>query len=437
MPGDASSRWTATTLGDATTWLSGGTPSKSVRGFWGGTIPWVSPKDMKVFRIGTAQDWVTEAGVLAGSRLVPDGVTLLVVRGMILAHTFPVCLTTRPVAFNQDVKAVVPGPDVDGTFLAHWFVGHSERMLGLVTEATHGTKRIELADLLRFPLSLPPPPEQRRIVEVLDTLDLAILKTEQIVTKLQQVKLGLIHDLLTCGLDENGELRDAKRYPNTFKHSPVGQIPATWNVWSLGALVRRHGGLIQTGPFGSQLHAREYVREGVPVVMPQDITEGLIDEAHVARVSSRKAWDLRRHALRENDAVFARRGDLSRCTAITALEAGWLCGTGCLLVRLPDDALSSDWLTAVYRHHIGQRQILGLAVGSTMANLNGTILASLQIPVPPLKEQLHACRRLESIQVWINRERAELQKLIVLKSGLMKDLLAHKVQVRVSDEVAA
>ena len=191
--------WLTTSLGEVTTWLSGGTPSKAMPSYWGGDIPWVSPKDMKQFRTGDAQDRITGSGVLAGSRTVPADSVLIVVRGMILAHTFPVCLTTREVAFNQDVKAVLAGEGVDGTYLAHWFVGRSERLLGLVTEATHGTKRIDLRDLQSFQLQLPPLPEQRRIAEILDTLDEAIRKTEQVIAKLQQMKQGLLHDLLTRG----------------------------------------------------------------------------------------------------------------------------------------------------------------------------------------------------------------------------------------------
>ncbi len=74
-------------------------------------------------------------------------------------------------------------------------------------------------------MPLPPLPEQRRIAEILDTLDEAIRKTEQVIAKLQQMKQGLLHDLLTRGIDDNGELRDPERHPEQFKDSPLGRIP--------------------------------------------------------------------------------------------------------------------------------------------------------------------------------------------------------------------
>jgi type I restriction enzyme, S subunit len=189
--------WEVRSLGTLAAWLSGGTPSKAIPTFWNGNIPWVSPKDMKQFRTGDAQDHVSEIGITAGSRLVPRDSILIVVRGMILAHTFPVCLTTREVAFNQDVKALVPVAGVSGVYLGHWFQGHTSAMLGLVTEATHGTKRIDLADIQGFRMALPPQDEQRRIAELLDEHDEQLRLESVERDKLRTLKQGLMDDLLT------------------------------------------------------------------------------------------------------------------------------------------------------------------------------------------------------------------------------------------------
>jgi type I restriction enzyme S subunit len=86
------------------------------------------------------------------------------------------------------------------------------------------------SDIAKFEFDLPPLPEQRLIAEILDTLDKAIRKTEQIIAKLKQLKQGLLHDLLTRGIDENGELRDPERHPEQFKDSPLGRIPREWGV---------------------------------------------------------------------------------------------------------------------------------------------------------------------------------------------------------------
>ena len=113
--------WRVIPLSDVGVWSSGGTPDKQEERFWAGTIPWVSPKDMKQARIADTIDHVSEAAIGNGTRLAPRGTILIVVRGMILAHTFPVALTERDVAFNQDIKALVSNTDYDPEFLLYWF----------------------------------------------------------------------------------------------------------------------------------------------------------------------------------------------------------------------------------------------------------------------------------------------------------------------------
>lgn len=90
------------------------------------------------------------------------------------------------------------------------------------------------AVILRAPLRIPPLHEQRRIAEILDTLDETIQKTEQVIAKLQLMKQGLLHDLLTLGLDDNGELRDPERHSEQFKESHLGLVPKDWSVKPLG-----------------------------------------------------------------------------------------------------------------------------------------------------------------------------------------------------------
>lgn len=319
---------------------------------------------------------------------------------------------------------------IDRSFLGT--VLSSERVVGRqVDRLSHGSIMAGLSSAIvrRLELPLPPISEQRRIAGILDTLDETIRKSEQVIAKLQQMKQGLLHDLLTRGIDDNGELRDHERHPKKFSDSKLGRMPKDWQISTIGELIRITGGVIQTGPFGSQLHAEEYVDIGVPVVMPQNIRDDVIDLTNIALITWRKARELARHFLRLGDAIFARRGDLTKCSAIHEREIGWLCGTGCLLVRVAPETMLADWFTAIYRHDIGQRQVLARAVGSTMVNLNGSILANFLVPLPPLQEQIHFVEREESLRQRLTTEQAELTKLRTIKHGLLDDLLTGRVRV--------
>ena len=156
--------------------------------------------------------------------------------------------------------------------------------------------------------------------------------------------------------------------------------------------------------------------------MPQDIGDGRVKLDQIARISEDTAHRLSRHRMQVGDVVLARRGDLERCAAIGHREESWVCGTGCLLVRLPPKVMRPEWLALVYRHEVGQSHVRAHAVGSTMPNLNTGILAGMSIPLPPTDVQDMALAVIAGQKTTIEAERAHVAKLRSLKAGLGADL---------------
>lgn len=145
--------------------LGGGTPSKANPEFWDGAIPWVSPKDMKVDEIKDAQDHISISAIEQSStRLIPKGSLLMVVRGMILAHSFPTAITAVSVTINQDMKAILPFRADLIRFLLLLTKGLKPEVLRLVLRSTHGTCKLLTDDLFSLPIPIPPLAEQCRIV---------------------------------------------------------------------------------------------------------------------------------------------------------------------------------------------------------------------------------------------------------------------------------
>ncbi|MGE0007566.1 MAG: restriction endonuclease subunit S [Parvibaculaceae bacterium] len=161
----------------------------------------------------------------------------------------------------------------------------------------------------------------------------------------------------------------------------------SWQKRLLGELCDEGGGLIQTGPFGSQLHQSDYQPFGTPVVMPKDIVDGRVSEDTVARVGQEDVRRLSRHQLEAGDIVYGRRGDIGRCALIGPREKGWLCGTGCLLVRLGAAEVMPDFLFFFLNHPKTIAWIYGQAVGATMPNLNTGILRSVPVRFPDRNTQ--------------------------------------------------
>lgn len=153
---------------------------------------------------------------------------------------------------------------------------------------------------------------------------------------------------------------------------------------TLGSIAAPNG--LQTGPFGSQLKAEEYTEYGVPVVMPKDIYAGNISENSIARVPEQKAKKLGKHRIKPGDIIFPRRGDLGRIAVVTQENEGWLCGTGCLRVRLKDD-VDIDYIHQYVQLALVTRWLETNALGQTMLNLNTEIISNLPIFLAPINEQ--------------------------------------------------
>lgn len=291
-----------------------------------------------------------------------------------------------------------------------------------------GLKHLQKKDFKKHVILYPEQPtEQRQIASILSKVDEAISQTEKLISKYIRIKTGLMQDLLTKGIDEHGNIRS--EVTHEFEDSPLGRIPVEWEVVKLGDMINEGFGFIQTGPFGSQLHANEYVVEGIPVIMPQDIMPDKISSLKIVKINSEKALLLKRHITEEKDIVFARRGDLSKCAVIENEIIGSICGTGCLLIRLNKSKLNALWLTLVYQHFTCQTEISITAVGSTMQNLNTGILSNLPIPRVSLIEQNQIVDILLNCNSVIGDHKSQLSKLQALKDGLMQDLLSGKVRV--------
>jgi type I restriction enzyme S subunit len=143
----------------------GGTPSTANKQYWNGTIPWVSPKDMKSWYIDETQDHISPRALEETAvRLVPKGAVLIVVRGMILAHTFPVSVTAKEVTINQDMKALSPADDLLPEYLAYILRARASSILREVEIAAHGTRRLKTDTLMQVIVPDIPKDSQQRIV---------------------------------------------------------------------------------------------------------------------------------------------------------------------------------------------------------------------------------------------------------------------------------
>jgi type I restriction enzyme S subunit len=218
-------------------------------------------------------------------------------------------------------------------------------------------------------------------------------------------------------------------------HSGAVRTRDEWRITTLGEVCQNQGGFIQTGPFGSQLHTSDYQNFGVPVVMPTNLGDGLISDDGIARIGQADADRLAQHKLIHGDIVFSRRGDVTKNALIGKREVGWLCGTGCLKVRLGDEsATCAEFVSYSLRLPETKEWLVRHAVGATMPNLNTGILAAVPITLPPLETQRSIAAFLGALDARISLLRETNVTLEAIAQALFKSWFVDFDPVRAKME---
>lgn len=263
------SDWEVVELGDVARFYSGGTPQKSNPEYWGGEIPWISAKSMKGNRYYDSDLRLTKAGLDKGSRLAPVDSVLLLVRGSILHQKIPVGIVTKEVAFNQDVKAIVPNEKFLPLFFYYSFAGREQELLAKVENTGIGAGKLDISVLNKVQFYCPPIHEQVLIISFLSSLDDKIELNRQMNETLEAMAQALfkswfvdfdpvIDNALLAGkaipepLKERAELRQAQLdsgkaktnseindlFPSEFEFTEeLGWIPKGWSIANFGDLL--------------------------------------------------------------------------------------------------------------------------------------------------------------------------------------------------------
>jgi len=272
--------------------------------------------------------------------------------------------------------------------------------IAVVDSSTYGAKmpRANWDFIGNLPALIPPSDEQQAITTFLDRetarIDALIEKKERQIELLKEKRSALISHAVTKGLDPNAKMKDSGI-------EWLGEIPAHWEVTRLGRIAIS----LQTGPFGSQLHASDYIEDGIPVINPANIQYGEIIPDAKCAVSEEKYMQLIRHRLAEGDIVFARRGEMGRCALVTQKSDDFLCGTGSLRVRLHTNKADPRYMSLLLGIKGIKDHLLLESVGSTMDNLNTNILAHIPIVVSHKIEQIE-------IRDKVDRETGRIHELL-------------------------
>jgi type I restriction enzyme S subunit len=408
--------------------VGGGTPSRQNPGFWNGPIPWASVKDFDEGQIelNETDEYITQQGLTASAtNLVPANTPIVCTR-MAVGR---VAVAPMGVAINQDLKALFPTSSTDTRYLLRLADYAKPRAEAVSVGST--VKGIKVADYLKIQVPLAPPSHQSKIAEILDTLDAAIRGTEAVVAKLKAMKRGLLHDLLTRGIDANGDLRPPHpEAPHLYKQTPLGWLPKEWETSKLPGLAQPNRPVIRTGPFGSSLKGEHWRETGRPVITIGSFGENGFIEEELLFIDEKKAKSMIEYEVHPGDLVFSRVADVGRSLVVEDSETGWIMSSNLMRISVERKKLLPSLLHVQLRHSVRLRKQMSQLVNSAGRDVaNSAVVLALDIAVPPGSEQIEIEKAIACNDEKLVQEEQQLDKLRLQKSGLMDDLLTGRTPV--------
>ncbi|RKF13071.1 restriction endonuclease subunit S [Roseovarius spongiae] len=286
-------------------------------------------------------------------------------------------------------------------------------------------------DVARFRVFSPPAAHQSKIAEILDTLDAAIRGTEAVVAKLKAMKQGLLHDLLTRGIDANGDLRPPQpEAPHLYKQTPLGWLPKEWGAAKLPGLAMNSRPVIRTGPFGSSLKGEHWRETGRPVITIGSFGENGFIRDELLFIDEKKAVSMLEYEVHAGDLVFSRVADVGRSLVVDERQAGWIMSSNLMRISVDPKRLLPSLLHVQLRHSVRLRKQMSQLVNSAGRDVaNSAVLLALDIAVPQVEEQTMINQAIRLNNNKLASEERQLNKLRLQKSGLMNDLLTGRVSV--------
>jgi type I restriction enzyme, S subunit len=419
------SDWRLVPLGEVlTNIVGGGTPSRNDLSYWGGDIPWLSVKDMRTRRPLTAQEHITARAVeQSATSIIPADTVITATRvglGKVVRVPFPA-------AINQDLKALIVGPDLDKSFLEYWIVSIASFLESIGSGTTVKGIRLETLRLLPFPLA--PLNVQREIVAEIEKqfsrLDEAVANLKRVKANLKRYKAAVLKAAVEGrlvptdaelarkeGRDyETGELllqriletrrkewKGKGKYKEATQAEAVGlaTLPDGWAWASPAQLSASEPYSLAIGPFGSSLKVSDYSTSGVPLVFVRNIRSGLFGGLGTVYVSSEKAKELVAHQVSPGDLLVTKMGAPPGDVCVYPSQRPIAVITAdCVKFRLAHTVGAANFFRYAIESELVRHQILSITKGVAQLKISLVNFSSLAMPLPPVTEQQRIVEELE------------------------------------------
>jgi type I restriction enzyme S subunit len=421
--------WIATTIGDVTAWLSGGTPSRERLDFWQGNIPWISGSTLKTLEISTSDQHLTFEGVNAGSKMAPLNSTLMLVRGSALHSEIRAGLVVERVCFNQDVKALIPKPDVLPKFLTIYILAMESELLKLVSSAGNSAGVLDTELVKKFKFLKPSISEQTAIANALSDVDALIQELEKLIAKKQAIKTATMQQLLTgrTRLPQFAHHPDGRK--KGYKPSELGEIPEDWEVLVYGDVftflstsTNSRADLSDSGDYGyihyGDIHTKwnnklDLSKSTIPRISSELVNSDFIENGDIIMADASEDY-----------------AGIGKSVEVINVHANKVvAGLHTFLLRDKSKVYVDGFRGYLHCIPAVKTTFDRLATGMKVYGISKNNLFVVPIPVPPREEQVSITSMLSEMDLEIQALDQRLNKTRQIKQGMMQELLTGKTRL--------
>lgn len=408
--------WDIKTVDEVATVFAGGTPSRSNPDYYEGTIPWVKSGEVNTRLIYETEETISELAVKESSaRWAKRGSVLVAMYGATAGKAARLMIDAT---LNQAVSAINGRENAaDNWFLLYAIENNARELLNTVQGSGQPNLSGQLIKNLNLPI--PPLPEQQKIADILSSVDDVIEKTRAQIDKLKDLKTGMMEELLTKGIGHT-----------EFKDSPVGRIPSSWEVVSLGDTGRWKGG---GTPSKSN---KDYWNGTIPWVSPKDMKSEFIYQTE-DQISEEAVSESSTNIVESGSILIVVRSGILKHTLPVAMAARDLTLNQDMKALTVTKRFSAQY---VYQYLLANNHRVlraTLKAGNTVESLDFGEFSKFLIPCPPTEEQHKIANAVESIARGIRTKSSRLNTYINLKKALMRELLTGKVRVKIDQKESA
>ena len=407
MSRDVPEGWEIAQVGNIAEVRTGGTPSRSNASYWDGDIEWMASGEIhQRYVFQTAEKITALALQESNARILPIGSVMVALNGQGKTRG-KAAILRREMACNQSLAAIIPQePNIPDYFLFLFesMYSHLRNLTG--DDARNG---LNLGILRSLTVVLPPPDEQRRIAEILSSIDDAIAATQAVIEQTKKVKKATLERLLTKGIGHSH-----------IKQTEVGDIPDSWDVATIESYLARLIDYRGVPPPKAET--------GIPLITAKNVRMGYLnpEPREYIREADFNDW-MRRGIPEAGDVLFTTEAPLGYVAQVPNYQIA----LGQRTITLCPDRkrLNPSFLTWLLLSSASQLRIMERATGSTALGIKQATFRKILFPFPPLDEQRKIAFYMDEIAKTEELENRKLTGLIAIKSALMSDLLTGRKRV--------